>query len=842
MRRAHRVLVVFLATSICGTLGAAVATVAVHEAGPAEPGAAPASTSVRQGVAALAAVPAGVGDRLFAVATFAGAGAGSGSGRPGTRALAALEGLGLKALPLRNLPLALVSGTKAQLASAVAEGAATDVYPDQRLQYFSAESTAAMGADAVRAAGLTGAGVGVAVVDTGVDATHPDLADHVTHNLKLVGPEHLDLLGGKHLPTDPPGTLVVPVDQLPYNNSDTTSGHGTHVSGIVAADAHTGPDQVGVAPDASIVAYGAGEAISIFTVLAAFDDILTHKEAWGIRVVNNSWGSSGRMFDPDHPINVATKALHDAGVVVVFAAGNDGHEGTINPWSVAPWVISVGSATVSKERSSFSSAGYEHDNSEPAGVPENRHLRFDGDRIGIYHPDVSAPGTDIVSSGTPTGIGVAAPTLPGGTTALSGTSMAAPHVAGLAALLVQARPSLNPDQVRQALQVSAVPVGGKASFWQSGYGFTDATAAVALVRRPDFGQALLDRLQAAADTRTLAVRSYKVRTSDVWSFEPVLPVTVAGSDTRTFETEVSPETKAVKAVVSYPTLGLVGANPFDWQITVTDAGGKVLATSTPSDEAGVSSLFVDLAGMEGVTFGTWRIEARGVLGVSDTDALLGNVVTLAVAQVQPQTPAAQGPAFVPDGNRTLFFQPSTAPSALPVPLPTPEGCTLTAGAPKGHLGGAPSTANCDAGVVGYAVNYGADVPAEFTTSAPLSQPVVLGGPSSFTLWLADPAAAVWTHAAASRVSYSIEAVDGAGKATPVASGDLERLVDDAEEVDVAPTRAEYPFDVNPTVVPAGSSLRVRLRFSGVYTSAMRLFFGGRFADAGVTLGTGRLTG
>lgn len=838
MRRAQRVLVVLLATTICGTLGTAVATVAVREHRPATTGPAAAAP---QGVAALAAVPAEAGERLFAVATFGRSK--SGSLGLATRALGALEGLGLKALPLHNLPLALVSGTKAQLAAAVANGAATDVYLDEKLQYSSAESTAAIRADVVRAGGLTGAGVAVAVVDSGVDATHPDLADHVTHNLKLLGPEHLDILGGKRLPTDPPGTLVVPVDQLPYNNSDTTSGHGTHVSGIVAADAHTGPDQVGVAPDASIVGYGAGEAISIFNVLAAFDDIVAHKDAWGIRVVNNSWGSSARPFDPHHPINVATKALSDAGLVVVFSAGNDGHEGTINPWSVAPWVLSVGSASISKERSAFSSGGYEYDNSLPVDAPEDRHLRFEGDRVGIYHPDVSAPGADIVSSGTPTAIGVLAPVAPGGTTPLSGTSMSSPHVAGLAALLVQARPSITPDQVRKALQVSAAPLTGKAAFWQSGYGFVDAAAAVALVRRADFGQALLDQLQAAADARVLAARSYSVRTSDVWSFEPALPVTAAGSDTRSFETEVSSDTKAVKAVVSYPILPQVGTNTFDWQITVADAAGKVVATSMPSDDAGISSLFVDLTGMEGISFGTWKIEARGLLGLSDTDALIGNVITLAMAQLQPQAPAAgAAPAFVSDGSQRLFFQPSSVPSALPVPLPTPEGCTLIPGAPQGQMGGAPSTDACSVGVVGFAVNYGADTPAEFTASAPLSQPVTLGGPSSFTLWLADPAALVWTQAGASRVSYSLEAVDGAGRASPVATGDLERTVDDAEEVDVAPTRAEYGFDISPTVVPAGSALRLRLRFSGVYASAMRLFFGGKYADAGITLGTGRFTG
>ena len=845
MGRARRLVSVVLVAVICGTFGTAVATVGVRQA---RPGTSPARDPVepRRGVASLSAVPAASTDRLLAVATFARGGA--------ARARGPLAALGLEVVPMRNLPLALVSGTKAQLRAAVAGGVAADVYPDEHLSLFSAGSTAAIRADAVRSQGLTGKGVGVAIVDTGVDATHPDLADHVTHNLKMIGPEHLDALGGKHQPDEPPGTLVVPVDTLAYNNSDTSSGHGTHVSGIVAADAHTSPDQIGVAPDADIIGYGTGDALQVFTVLAAFDDILTHKVEWGIRVVNNSWGSSARLFDPDHPINVATRALHDAGIVVVFAAGNDGEEGTINPYSVAPWVISVGSATTSKERSDFSSGGYEHDNSQAVALAQDRHLRFDGDRIGIYHPDVSAPGTDITSSGTPTGIGVLSPALPGGTATLSGTSMASPHVSGLAALLLQARPSLTPDQVRQIMQVTAVPLGGDVPFWQNGYGFVDASAAVDLVRRSDFGPPLLDQLQTAADARVLNARSFSVRTSDLWSFSPQ-PVSVAGSDSRTFETVVTSDTEAVKAVVSYPSLALVGANPFDWRVTLLDAKGRSLATSTPSAGAGVSSLFVDLAGAGDVAYGAWKVVVEGVLGASDTDILIGNAVTVAVAQLQPRTAGGggAGPTFVPGGSQTLYFQ-SLSPDgagplagALPVPLPappgvpSPEGCTLALGAPKGRMGGAKVTDACSTGVVGYAVTYAADDPAEFVSSAPLAQAVTFGGPSSLTLWLGDAAAPAWTISAASRINYTLESVDGDGKVSALAAGDVEKLVD-ASGVGVEPARAEYAFSVPPRTVPTGSSLRLRLRFSGAYASAMRMFFGGPYADAGVTLGTGRIQG
>ncbi|HVM04543.1 MAG TPA: S8 family serine peptidase [Acidimicrobiales bacterium] len=830
MRRVHRLAVVVLAALIAGTLGTATATVAVRRASTSQPSATP-TTGPLQGLATLASVPAAAGERLLGIATFG----------PSTRVRGdALADLGLDVLPMRELPLALVSGTKAQLEAAVRKGVALDVYPDEKLVLHSAESTAAIGADTLRDTGLRGRGVGVAVVDTGIDATHPDLADHVTHNMKLVGPEILDVLGGKHRPDEPPGTLVVPMDGM---NSDTTSGHGTHVAGIVAGDAHTSPDQVGVAPDADLIGYGTGDAISIFTVLAAFDDILVHHLEWGIRVVNNSWGQSGRLFDPNHPINVATRALHDAGLVVVFSAGNDGAEGTINPYSVAPWVISAGSANNDRDRSAFSSGGYEHDNSTAAPVPDDRHLRFDGDRIGIYHPDVSAPGTDIVSSGTPTGIGTLSPALPGGTATLSGTSMAAPHVSGVAALLFEARPSLTPDQVRQVLQVTAAPMRGEAEFFESGYGFTDAAAAVALVRRPDFSQALLDRLQAAADDRVLRARSFSVRASDLWAFSPELPATVSGLVSREFATEVAAGTDAVRAVVSYPSLALVGINPFDWQVSVTDAAGKVVGTSTPSATAGVSTMFAEID-PAAVRYGTWKVTVTGVLGAADTDALIGNAVTVAVAQVARRTAEAVGvgPRFVPEGSATLHFQGQVPPAVpLPVPLSSPEGCVLTQGAVDATMGGSPAAGTCTSGVVGWALGYGLEIPATFTSPA-LPSPAVVGGPSNLRLWLADPAAAVWTAAFASRVGYVLDAVAPDGTATSIAAGDMERRIDGADEVRAEPTRADYAFTVSPSTVPVGSRLRLKLSFSGAYASGLRMLFGGAYADSGLTLGVGRMEG
>src|SRR5688500_221993 len=189
-----------------------------------------------------------------------------------------------------------------------------------------------MGAAVPRAAGLTGRGVTVAVVDSGCDASHPDLADHVAHNVKLYSGEYVNL------PPDSSSTIVVPVEMGPYQNSDIGSGHGTHVAGIIAADSTSVADgsRYGVAPDAELVCYSIGEVLFTTAVVTAYDHMLDQPDLWGIDVVNNSWGNSFRVYDPRDPVAVVTKAVADLGVVVVFAAGNSGHSNAemgLNPFS-----------------------------------------------------------------------------------------------------------------------------------------------------------------------------------------------------------------------------------------------------------------------------------------------------------------------------------------------------------------------------------------------------------------------------------------------------------------------------------------------------------------------------
>ena len=567
---------------------------------------------------------------------------------PGAADVAALRQLGLAVQPMTRVPLAIVYGPVAAMQAAVTAGHALDIYPDEKVELFDTTSSDAIGAATVRAAGLTGKGVTVAVVDSGCDATHPDLADHVAHNVKLYSGEYANIR------PDGTSTIVVPYEMGPYQNSDIGGGHGTHVAGIVAADSTTDPTgkRLGVAPDAELVCYSIGEVLFTTAVVTAYDHLLDQPNLWNVRVVNNSWGNSFRPYDPRDPVHVVTKAVADLGVTVVFAAGNSGYEVaemSLNPFSNAPWVISVAADTVSRVRANFSSTGLMFDNSQPVQIGAGGHNIFLHDRIGLYHPDVTAPGQSISSTCSTAGIAIRA-CPPYGNISASGTSMAAPHVAGAAAVLLQANPALTPDQVRHALQSTAVAVSvsaddpnrdAPAPFWQVGYGHVDLAAAVDLVRSRNWDKKLA-HAQANADARVLAADGFTVPRSDVWTYDAPR-LTAGGTDSRTYSTTVGATVTHVKVTLSHPSGAVLGENGMIYTVTVKDAAGQVLGTTTEAATgAGTASVLIDLAaaGMP-VTFGAFTFDVSGVAAVSDPDtldseSLLGRMVTLQVAQLKKQ--------------------------------------------------------------------------------------------------------------------------------------------------------------------------------------------------------------
>ena len=611
------------------------------------PSLAPAATAVPASAGALATtstsatgLPTGL-SRLLAGGTPTGRAIATFDTVPSAADVSALEALGLTVQPMEHLKLALVAGPVEAMRAAVTREVATDVYPDEKIELLDTASTDAMGTARLRAKGLTGKGVNVAVVDSGCDATHPDLAGRVRHNVALYSAEYANY------PADSLHTLVVPMDQGPASNTDLGSGHGTHVAGIIAADSSSVDDgsRYGVAPAATLECFAIGAVIFTTAVVTAYDYMLDQPDLWDIDVVNNSWGNSFRQFDPREPVHQATKAVADQGVTVVFAAGNSGSEdvqASQNPWSLAPWVISVAAGTVDHHRGGFSSNGLAFDNSKATAIGAGGHTTYWDDRIGVVHPDITAPGVDISSSCDSTGT-VIGPCAPGDNATASGTSMASPHVAGAAAVLKQAQPALTPKQVRLAMQATATPVLGEGKdaaalpFWQVGYGYVDLDAAVALVRGKGWRDDL-DAAAARADRRVKRADGFDVVRSDFWTYDSPR-ATAGGSDSRTVRARVGKGIDRIAVALAHPSLGTVGANLTSYTVTVTNPEGKVVGTTTESLTAGsgTATALIRLGKVESGP-GVYSFAISGEYAASDpdtldSDSILGRMVTLQVAQL-----------------------------------------------------------------------------------------------------------------------------------------------------------------------------------------------------------------
>jgi uncharacterized repeat protein (TIGR01451 family) len=292
--------------------------------------------------------------------------------------------------------------------------------------------------EAWSALGLDGSGVTVAIMDTGVDWQHPALQAQYRGNK----PGGLAVHQGNWLCTTDEGYLY-PVDG---------SGHGTHVAGTAVGREDAGGTAIGVAPGARWIAVkmlnDAGYGYDSW-IHAAFEWLMAPdgEPALAPDIVNGSWGSPN---DEDEVFRADLQALVAAGIVPIFSAGNEGPPGqSLRSPASYPEAIAVGATDDIDEVADFSSRG-------PSPWGEVK-------------PEVVAPGIQIRSS------------LPGGTFgAKQGTSMAAPHVAGLIALMLQADPTLTASGAEEILTSSAVPLGKTIPNVASGWGRVDAYQATAV--------------------------------------------------------------------------------------------------------------------------------------------------------------------------------------------------------------------------------------------------------------------------------------------------------------------------------------------------------------------------
>jgi serine protease AprX len=417
--------------------------------------------------------------------------------------VAAVQALGITmGVRMVNFPIMAVNATPLQIQKMSGWSELRSIYLNAPLQLYMHQTKPLIGVDRLRkdaditarngGVPVSGKGVTIAINDTGVDGTHQDLkfdtlnrqAGQTVQNV-IINPNDKDGLVVRSNALGNPLKGVLPMTYVEdVINSDTNGGHGTHCASIAAGTGvASGGLYSGVAPGAQILGLGSGGGLFILGQIAAFDYLYSNQFRYNVRVVNNSWGNSAVELDPDHPVNVASKLLHDeAHIVVVFANGNDGpRPNTQNRWASFPWMISVAAGTKDGRLAGFSSRGILGD--------------------AVVHPTITAPGTGGPTSAGYTSAVVAArsrvnPAANGldadteipaaflpNYTQISGTSMAAPHIAGVVANILQANPSLLPDEMRSVIERTATPMAAYDEF-EVGAGMANVHAAVDLAFNP----------------------------------------------------------------------------------------------------------------------------------------------------------------------------------------------------------------------------------------------------------------------------------------------------------------------------------------------------------------------
>jgi serine protease AprX len=383
-------------------------------------------------------------------------------GRPAAHLIQAVNGIPGRYFPWLGGQVALVPDAAIERLARRPEVAAISL--DRAVRGSMDRTTTATGSKwVVEHLGVTGAGVGVATIDSGVNPWHEDLQGRIVHFADFVNAQ-----------------------AQPYDDY----GHGTHVAGIIAGGGqNSNGARRGVAPGAHLVVLKALDTTGNgFTsnVIAAIDYAIANRAAYNIRVLNLSVAAGVYESFTTDPLTLAAKRAVDSGIVVVAAAGNRGRDaagqpqygGIASPGN-APWVLTVGATndvgTADRRDdvvAAFSSRG-------PSPIDENA------------KPDIVAPGVNMESAADPSSALYAAnpasrvwgsvrtgsePYL-----SLTGTSMAAPVVAGAIALMLEANAALTPNAVKAILEFTAEARDGYNNLVQ-GAGFLNTRGAVELAR------------------------------------------------------------------------------------------------------------------------------------------------------------------------------------------------------------------------------------------------------------------------------------------------------------------------------------------------------------------------
>ncbi len=343
-------------------------------------------------------------------------------------------------------------------------------------------------------------------------------------------------------------------------------------------------------------------------MLGGFDYLLSNPSL-GVRVVNCSFSANTR-YDTNDPVNVATKMLTDAGVNVVFSAGNTGPGShTLNPYAAAPWVVSVGATDTEGRLADFSSRG---DFASP-----------------LFHPTLVAPGVNVVSlrgSGIANVTGAAglvnadtqklnSTELPHYTTA-NGTSFSAPQVAGAIALMLEANPTLTPAKVKDILKRTATPL---ASYYEHevGAGMLNVHAAVLQAAFPG---------RRIGDWRTLNSRQVQFYNDPLTTFSGTVQ---PGTDS---DNTLSLPANALFASVQIGWGPLWSTN--DLGLQVYDNVGSLAAQANSLNLIGLTGKQEKVSLVRPAS-GNWRVNVRNSLGAFGTSQPYNGVLEVGRARYAP---------------------------------------------------------------------------------------------------------------------------------------------------------------------------------------------------------------
>lgn len=572
-----------------------------------------------------------------------------------TNHLNILRGIGVTAgVTYQKLGMVGAVLNAGQVRSLASNPAVRSIWTNERLRYFMNAARMLTGVDKIRSdsamtvrnGGMPVSGSGdfsVMVIDTGIDTTTADLpyGTKVIQNTQRV------------VSTDT-GNTGISVGGVPLNgftpslsienvpNTDNV-GHGTHCAGIVGGlGTRSGGLYAGVAPGVKIVGSGGGVVIVVLDALAGWEYAMSHQDLYKIRVITNSYGPiGGGEYDPESPLMIAAKNAYDHNITVFFAAGNDGAaKNTLSPYAQAPWVIGVAAGSKDGMLADFSSRG----------LPREERLNDSNPLNDNEAPTITAPGTGVflptsaarygflskmVSVRASTGLTNAlnaqtdaelAPALIPFYTQEEGTSMATPFLAGVAALMLDADPTLTPDEIKQILTETATRMPGYQDY-EVGAGYVNAHAAVDKVynRNKAYANFSNPTFNATFGEDRPAGQSFHI------DFSPEVSGPTS-TNAATFTVQAGMNVLDVYAnvdnLLEEGTGNLVG-------LRVTSPSGINFSTAIDYPVIGSSAREVTIQNPEA---GTWTIEVRGARGLT------------AVPQAQsPTQAAAPGPV---DGTVT----------------------------------------------------------------------------------------------------------------------------------------------------------------------------------------------